>query len=141
MNSQSMSVSECLYYDVYDRVERQTNTYNVNTGTSCSNNPVMYVDPDGHSVIVGAIVAGAFIGGALNFVSSILVQLSNSNGDWNVVNMKKARYDAVWGAISGAGADNVAAGAHVTKYVNSRNILRRTINNGTKKRFHVRPLQ
>ena len=36
------------------------------------------------------------------------------------------------GLISGAGADNVAAGAHVTKFVNSKDILNKTIANGTK---------
>ena len=36
------------------------------------------------------------------------------------------------GLISGAGADSVKHGAHVTKFIKSRDILNKTIANGTK---------
>ena len=73
--------------------------------------------------------AGFLLGG----LSSYLEDKYFLNTKFNV---KKAFGYAIIGGISGAisgnGADNIAKGQHVTKYVHNRNILKKTIANGTK---------
>ena len=51
--------------------------------------------------------------------------------DWNAA-MKSFVVGALAGLIAGAGANNVKEGMHITKFVNSKTILNRTIANGTK---------
>ena len=162
----------------------------------CGNNPVMGYDPTGE-IVIEAIIAGAFIGGILGAVNSVIDQLSENNGDWNEVNVWKVGVDFAFGAINGAlassgislrtsiilggalgaasslvndlcfdaslrtnagydwkqisgnilknaligmvsgaisgeGADCIKKGQHVTKFVNSKKILNRTIANNTK---------
>ena len=78
----------------------------------------------GVSIVMGAIMgAGSSIGKDLIF--------GDGKVDWKQAGIN-ALIGGVSGVIAGAGADNVKAGAHVTKFVNSRNILNRTIANGTK---------
>ena len=56
---------------------------------------------------------------------------NEGNIDW-----EKAAINAVIGSISGAvagaGADNIKSGAHLSKFMNGRDILNKTIENGTK---------
>ena len=81
------------------------------------------------------IVASAIFGGALGFVSSIgrdFLFEEDRNINWlGAVN--SLFIGALAGLIAGAGANNVKEGMHVTKFVNSKTILNRTIANGTKR--------
>ena len=70
----------------------------------------------------------------MGFASSVGNDLIFNDG---VVNWTGAFGSAVVGAISGlvsgAGANNVKAGMHITKFVNSKKVLQKTIANGTKR--------
>ena len=57
---------------------------------------------------------------------------NDKNIDWNAA-MKSLVVGALAGLIAGAGANNVKEGMHVTKFVNSKTILNKTISNGTKR--------
>ena len=75
----------------------------------------------------------AGLGAALGFGSSVGKDylFNDKNIDWNAA-MKSLVVGALAGLIAGAGANNVKEGMHVTKFVNSKTILNRTIANGTK---------
>ena len=74
------------------------------------------------------------LGAALGFTSSVGKDylFNDKNIDWNAA-MKSLVVGALAGFIAGAGANNVKEGMHVTKFVNSKTILNRTIANGTKR--------
>lgn len=68
----------------------------------CNNNPVMYVDEDGHSAFAVALLFGALMGAAFGFGANLGQQLISSNGDWNSIN---------WGAAIGQGILGAAFGS------------------------------
>ena len=74
------------------------------------------------------------LGAALGFGSSVGKDyfFNDKNIDWHAA-IKALFIGAITGLIAGAGANNVKEGMHVTKFVNSRTILNRTIANGTKR--------
>ena len=74
------------------------------------------------------------LGAALSFGSSVGKDylFNDKNIDWNAA-MKSLVVGALAGLMAGAGANNVKEGMHVTKFVNSKTILNRTITNGTKR--------
>ena len=74
------------------------------------------------------------LGAALGFGSSVGKDylFNDKNIDWNAA-MKSLVVGALAGLIAGAGANNVKEGMHVTKFVNSKTILNKTIANGTKR--------
>ena len=76
----------------------------------------------------------AGLGAALGFGSSVGKDylFNDKNIDWNAT-MKSLVVGALAGLIAGAGANNVKEGMHVTKFVNSKTILNKTISNGTKR--------
>ena len=60
----------------------------------------MRVDPNGNFAI-GALIAGAIIGRAVSFVSSVAGQYVAAGEDWEKVNWGMAAHDGFWGAING----------------------------------------
>ena len=68
----------------------------------CSNNPVMYTDPTGESIVLSAIIIGAVIGGIIGAAFSVGDQYIENNGDWDQINWLMVAYDGGVGAISGA---------------------------------------
>ena len=82
------------------------------------------------------------LGGALGAVSSLVNDLcfdtslrTNTGYDWKQISfnaLNNAVIGMASGFISGAGADCIKEGQHVTKFVNSKKILNRTIANNTK---------
>lgn len=63
----------------------------------CSNNPVMNVDPTGHSFFL--VLLGALIGSAIGFTTSVVTQAITNNGQ---INWWQVILDTVIGGISGA---------------------------------------
>ena len=74
------------------------------------------------------------LGAVLGFSSSVGKDyfFNNKNIDWCAA-INSFFIGAIAGAIAGAGANYVKDGMQVAKFVNSRNILNRTIANGTKR--------
>ncbi len=74
------------------------------------------------------------LGAASGFLSSIGSDLlfENGNINWGAA-VNSLIIGAIAGRIAGAGANYVGDGMQVTKFANSRNILNRTIANGTKR--------
>lgn len=74
------------------------------------------------------------LGAVLGFGSSVGKDyfFNNKNIDWCAA-INSFFIGAIAGAIAGAGANYAKDGMQVTKFVNSRNILNRTIANGTKR--------
>ena len=70
----------------------------VNLYTYCLNNPVKYVDPIGHSVLLTAILVGVFSGFALGFGINIGEQLYNNGWNFNSIDLGSAFNDAIVGA-------------------------------------------
>ena len=73
----------------------------LNLYTYCGNNPVVYVDPSGHSFLLTlaiVTVAGAFIGAAVDAGT----QLISNGGNLNAVNWRSVGASAVAGAVGGA---------------------------------------
>ena len=76
-----------------------------------------------------SIAIGAGVGG----ISSIVKDMLFSDGNISCKSaIKSAIIGGISGVISGAGANNSKDGAQITKYILSREILNRTIANGTK---------
>ena len=80
------------------------------------------------------LITSGLLGATFGGISSLGKELLfDTDGK---INTEKIGLDIILGFISGliagAGADNVALGAHVTKFINSKNILNKTIINGTK---------
>jgi len=73
------------------------------------------------------------LGAAFGGLSSVGEDLIFKEGeiDWGKAGIS-ALIGGVSGLISGAGANNLKEGVQVTKYINSRDILQKTINNGTR---------
>ncbi len=115
-----------------DPVRRDLNGYRY-----CGNDPVDYVDPTGEIGILGRTVIGgalgAVIGGAGGFISSAVSQkLGGGKVDW-----KKARGEAVKGAITGAVQGGmVASGVKIPKAAaNAANFLAGTIGSAAEQKI------
>ncbi len=66
----------------------------------CSNNPVNYSDPSGHSFLL-TILVGSLIGFTISATSSIIGQYMATQ-DWTQINFWEVLYDGAWGALYGA---------------------------------------
>ena len=115
-----------------DPVRRDLNGYRY-----CGNDPVDYVDPTGEMGIIARTVIGgtlgAVIGGAGGFISSAVSQkLGGGKVDW-----KKAKGEAIKGAITGAVQGGmVASGVKIPKAVaNAANFLAGTIGSAAEQKF------
>ncbi len=115
-----------------DPVRRDLNGYRY-----CGNDPVDYVDPTGEIGILGRTVIGgalgAVIGGAGGFISSAVSQkLGGGKVDW-----KKAKGEAIKGAITGAVQGGmVASGVKIPKAAaNAANFLAGTIGSAAEQKF------
>lgn len=73
----------------------------------CSNNPIVYLDNDGHIFFFAALIIGAVVGTVVNAGISIATQLATGEHE---VNWKKVALDGAIGAVSGIVA---ASGAGV----------------------------
>ncbi len=76
-----------------------------------------------------SIFLGATMGGVSSVGKDLLFE--GGNIDWKKAGIATLM-GGISGAIAGAGADNVKSGSHITKFINSREVLNRTIANGTK---------
>ncbi len=115
-----------------DPVRRDLNGYRY-----CGNDPVDYVDPTGEIGILGRTVIGgalgAVIGGAGGFISSAVSQkLGGGKVDW-----KKAKGEAIKGAITGAVQGGmVASGVKIPKAAaNAANFLAGTIGSAAEQKI------
>ena len=80
----------------------------------CLNNPVEYVDPDGHSVLV--FLAAAIVGFTVSFASSAVTQAIFNGGQ---VNWGIAAIDGLFGAVSGLLTVVPGLGAVATGFINA----------------------
>ena len=80
----------------------------------CLNNPVEYVDPDGHSVL--AFLAAAIVGFTVSFASSAVTQAIFNGGQ---VNWGIAAIDGLFGAVSGLLTVVPGLGAVATGFINA----------------------
>ena len=75
-----------------------------------------------------------FLGAAIGFISSVGKDYFFNNGNINWLGAINASIiGGLAGAIAGAGANCAKNGMQVTKYINSKQILQRTIANGTRR--------
>jgi hypothetical protein len=65
----------------------------------CQNNPIMYVDENGHWI---HIAIGALVGGAIGGVISVVSQAAQAGGDLSQIDMTKVLISTATGAASGA---------------------------------------
>ena len=70
----------------------------VNLYAYCLNNPVMYVDPTGHSAIVTALIIGAIVGACIGFGAATYVDYSD---DGQVFNGSVAWYNYLGATVTG----------------------------------------
>ena len=75
------------------------NSYNLYA--YCSNNPVMYQDPSGHSII-GAIVIGAVIGVVAQYVSDVINNIASGETGEDILKPTSSITDYVASGVGGA---------------------------------------
>ena len=80
----------------------------------CLNNPVEYVDPDGHAVLI--FLAAAIFGFTVSFTSSAITQAIFTGGQ---VNWGIAAIDGLFGAVSGLLTVVPGLGAVATGFINA----------------------